>query len=112
MGRGVKKVVEAEKGRERRGEEERQAMSTWWWWGWGRVEETEQEQEGKRPREQEREEGASSPFNSGPGLHGCCQVTVGRSIPGWPHGVNLTLFIGYTKADFSVENQVKRLTAQ
>ena len=34
-----------------------------------------EEQENKR--EQEREEGANSPFYSG-----CCQVTVGRSIPG------------------------------
>ena len=28
-------------------------------------------------REQEREEGSSSPFYSGPGLNGCCQITVG-----------------------------------
>jgi hypothetical protein len=30
----------------------------------------------------EREEGASSPFYSKPGLPGCCQVTVGRSLEG------------------------------
>jgi hypothetical protein len=43
----------------------------------------EGEQGGKRQERQERqEEGASSPFFSGPGLTDCCQVTVGRSIPG------------------------------
>ena len=44
------------------------------------------EQESKRAREKEarvREGGgASKPFYSGPGLPGCCLVTVGRSIPG------------------------------
>jgi hypothetical protein len=41
------------------------------------------EQDLKRARkEQEREEGASSPFYSGSGLPGYCQVTVGRSIHG------------------------------
>ena len=68
MGRGVKRVVEAEKERER-GRERRLCMSSW------------RERGSKRER-QEREEGANSPFYSGPGLPGCCQVTVGRSIPG------------------------------
>jgi hypothetical protein len=36
----------------------------------------------RETRGQEREEGASSPFYSGPGLPGCCQVTVRSSIPG------------------------------
>jgi hypothetical protein len=36
----------------------------------------EKEQE-REARPQEREDGASSPFYSGPGLPGCCQVTVG-----------------------------------
>ena len=35
---------------------------------------SKREQESKR---QEREERTSSPFYSGPGLPGCCQVTVG-----------------------------------
>ena len=44
----------------------------------------EGESESRREaRDQEREEGASSPFYSGPGLPGYCQVTVGRSIPGY-----------------------------
>ena len=34
------------------------------------------EQEGKM----EQEEGASSPFYSGSGLPGCCQVTVGQNL--------------------------------
>jgi hypothetical protein len=34
---------------------------------------------GKKER-QEREEGANNPFYSGPGLPGCCQVTVGWSF--------------------------------
>jgi hypothetical protein len=34
-------------------------------------------EEPKRAREQEREEGESSPFYSGSGLPGCCQVTMG-----------------------------------
>ena len=37
-------------------------------------------QESKRTREQEREEGLSSPFYSGSGLPGYCQVTVGWSL--------------------------------
>ena len=36
----------------------------------------------REAREQVREEGPSSPFYSRSGLPGCCQVTVGRSIPG------------------------------
>jgi hypothetical protein len=44
----------------------------------------EGESESRREaRDQEREEGASSPFYSGPGLSGCCQVIVGRTIPGY-----------------------------
>jgi hypothetical protein len=35
---------------------------------------------GKRVRERG---GAKQPLYSGPGLPGCCQVTVGRSIPGY-----------------------------
>jgi hypothetical protein len=31
----------------------------------------------------EREEWPSNPFYSGPSLTGCCQVTVGRCIPGY-----------------------------
>jgi hypothetical protein len=42
----------------------------------------ERAQESKRTRDQESKEGASSPFYSGLGLPGCCQVTVERSIPG------------------------------
>jgi hypothetical protein len=84
MGRGVQRVVEAEK--ENRGVEashehmEREQGREWGRWGWGVCEGTDQEQEGKkgtRAREQEKEEGASSPFYSGSGLPGCCQVTVG-----------------------------------
>jgi hypothetical protein len=43
------------------------------WRGGGREWE-ERKQESKR---QERGQGTSSPFYSGPGLPGCCQVTVG-----------------------------------
>jgi hypothetical protein len=35
---------------------------------------------GARKEEQESEEGASSPFYSGSGLPGCCQVTVGQNL--------------------------------
>ena len=45
---------------------------------------SKREQESKRQergaRRQEREEGTSSPFYSGSGLPGCCQVTVGWSL--------------------------------
>ena len=34
----------------------------------------------KRSKRVRREEGPSSPFYSGPGLLGCCQVTVGWSL--------------------------------
>jgi hypothetical protein len=34
----------------------------------------------EKAREQESKEGASSPFYSGSGLPGSCQVTVGRSL--------------------------------
>jgi hypothetical protein len=34
----------------------------------------------KRTRDQGSEEGASSPFYSGSGLPGCCQLTVGWSL--------------------------------
>ena len=48
--------------------------------------------EGERGvREQEREEGANSSSDSGPGLPGCCQVTVGWSldrIPTWATGLS------------------------
>jgi hypothetical protein len=45
----------------------------------------EGEQEGKRQEMRDRskrvtEEGASSPSYLGPGLPGCCQVTVGQSL--------------------------------
>jgi hypothetical protein len=75
MGRGVKRVVEAEKGREE---------SRGWPWphgerggrGMGRG-----GTRGKGARERSRNKterrGASSPFYSGPGLPVCCQVTVG-----------------------------------
>jgi hypothetical protein len=39
-----------------------------------------QEYESKRGKRSKREEGASSPFYSGPGLPGCCQVTVGGGV--------------------------------
>jgi hypothetical protein len=45
------------------------------------------EQGGKRKERgkiiREREEGPSTPFYTGPRLPGCCQVTVGSSIPGY-----------------------------
>ena len=50
-------------------------MTTWREGGKGMG--REEEQVSKR---QEREEGASSPFYSGPGLPGCCQVTVGAEL--------------------------------
>ena len=52
-------------------------MSMWREGGKGRT----SEQESKRViKEQEREEGASSPFYSGSGLPGYCQVTMGWSL--------------------------------
>ena len=39
-------------------------------------------QEARERSRSKREEGASSPFYSGPGLPGCCQVTVGQSLEG------------------------------
>ena len=68
-GRRVKRVVEADKGREReRVEKQRSAMTTW------REQEGKREATGKQERE---EEEAGSPFYNGSGLPGCCQVTVG-----------------------------------
>ena len=58
MGRGVKRVVKAEKGRERERE-------------------TETETETETEKQREREEGASSPFYSESGTPGCCQVIEG-----------------------------------
>ena len=46
--------------------------------GKGRAKSTREKQAGSKNREK----GANSPFYSGPGLPGCCQVTVGRSILG------------------------------
>ena len=47
--------------------------------GMQREEELESKREAsrKQEQEQEREEGSNSHFHSGPGLPGCCQVTVG-----------------------------------
>jgi hypothetical protein len=82
MGRGVERVVETEKGKER-GAERREVEAAHEHMervgrGMG-VEETEGEG-GKRVRGQESEEGASSPFYNESGIPGCCQVTVGQSL--------------------------------
>jgi hypothetical protein len=45
-----------------------------------------------RARRQERKEGASSPFYSGSGTPGCCQVTVGQSLDKMPMITTLLLF--------------------
>jgi hypothetical protein len=83
MGRGVKRVVEVEKGREGgrgRGRER------------GREREREGERERRRggreregegeggEREQENQEGVSNPIYSESGIPGCCQVTVGQNL--------------------------------
>jgi hypothetical protein len=82
MGRGVKRVVEAEKGRE----EERVVEAgpdylERWGEGVGRGEKGAR---GKSMSKRIREgEGPSNPFYSGAGLPGYCQVTGWRSLPGW-----------------------------
>jgi hypothetical protein len=77
MGKGVKRVVEAEKGREReRVEKLRLAMSPWG------VEGGNGDGRARAREKQEREEEASRLFYSGSGLPGCCQVTVGWSLYG------------------------------
>ena len=50
--------------------------------GTGKGKSPRRQERSRRTREQEArgEEGASSPFYSGSGLPGCCQVTVGRSM--------------------------------
>jgi hypothetical protein len=52
-------------------------------WREGRREEPKRAREKQEGNRSKREEGASSPFYSGPGQPGCCQVTVQRSIPGY-----------------------------
>jgi hypothetical protein len=80
MGRGVKKVVEPKKGREKERVEASHGQVERGGKGIGREgEQGGKKQESKRTREQG---GASSHFYSGPGLPGCCKVTVGRGIPG------------------------------
>jgi hypothetical protein len=85
MGRGVERVVEADKGRERDRETETEterdrergveaSHEHVGGGGWG-----ESKSKKARAKDKEREEGASSPFYSG-SLPGCCQVTVGRSL--------------------------------
>ena len=51
-----------------------------WRGGGGKGEQGDKRQE-REAEVREEEEGARSPFYSKPGLPGCCQVTVGRSIP-------------------------------
>jgi hypothetical protein len=81
MGRGVKRVVEAEKDRE--GESRDVEASHGHVARGGKGMERKGKQEGEaREQESNREEGASNPFYSGSGLPGYCHVTVGRSIPG------------------------------
>ena len=63
-------------------------MTTWRDWGReggreGGREEPKGAREKQAGKSSKREEGLSSPFYSGSGLPGCCQVTVGRSIPGY-----------------------------
>ena len=80
MGRRVKRAAEAEsKSRGVEGPHEHVERG-------GRGRGQRREQEGKRQRGQETKRGrsgASSPFDSGSGPLDCCQVTVGRSIPGY-----------------------------
>jgi hypothetical protein len=83
MGRGAERVVETEKGRERKsrgveaGHEHvgREAGGEMERGGGGAG-----ARDGGRTRRQEREEGASSPFYSESGTPGCCQVTAGQSL--------------------------------
>jgi hypothetical protein len=49
---------------------------------WGQSESKKARESKRETRDQEGEEGASSPFYSGPGLPACCQVAMGQSIPG------------------------------
>jgi hypothetical protein len=95
MGKGVKRVVEAEKGkeggrekeRERERESEEVESSHEHMEGgreWGEREEgeegTEREQEGKSKSKSKRERRGKQPFYSESGTPGCSQVTVGRSL--------------------------------
>jgi hypothetical protein len=78
MGRGVKGVVEAEKGREREVEEKNRG----WPWACGERGEKGEGRERKRARGSKGAKERRSPFYIGPGPPGCCLVTVGKSIPG------------------------------
>ena len=84
MGRGAKRVVEAEKGRQRERVEKQGLALTMWREAEGRGRE-ESPRRGKREAESERIReggGASSPFYSAPDLPGCCQEMVGSGILG------------------------------
>ena len=74
MGRGVKRVVEAEKGREKERVEVDAGHDHI---GAGAREGARESEERQEARRSKRMEGPSSPFYSWPGLPGCCQVTVG-----------------------------------
>jgi hypothetical protein len=82
MRRGVKRVVEAEKGREGESREEAGHDHIG---GWGEERGKGKAQEGKREANRSKREGggASSPFYTELGLPGYYQVIVGSRLPGY-----------------------------